>query len=127
MTRPRKRKQIIQAMVKERERQRKIRKLQESQTMNIQQHDWESSEEEEDVTAIGLIQKGSDSESDESDDDEVIVSEGEEFEQANDSAFRKLMASAVEESRCVWPSNCSNTCSRTNYLVEKQVLEVQQF
>ena len=82
MTRPNKRRRLVKEMVKERERQRKIRKLQESESRSIQERGWVSSEDEEDVTAIGLIQVGADSESDESDDDEVIVSEGEELEQA---------------------------------------------
>jgi predicted RNA-binding protein with PUA domain len=88
-------------MVRERERQHKVRK--------IQERVWESSEEEEDVTAIGLIQGSANSESDESEDDEVIVSEGEELEQADELAFGRLMASAVEESRCVLFPKCPIT------------------
>ena len=41
------------------------------------------------------------SESDDSEDDEVIVSEDEEQEQPDKSAFEKLMARAVNETRCV--------------------------
>jgi hypothetical protein len=66
MTRPNKRKQSVREMVKERERQSKMRKIQESETMNIQERGLESSEGEEDVTAIGLMQERADSESDES-------------------------------------------------------------
>ena len=76
MARPSKRKQSIREMIKERERERKVRKMQE-------ERGWESSEEEEDVTAIGLLQRSADSVSDESDEsegDEVTVSEGEEQE-----------------------------------------------
>ena len=74
--RPSKRKQSIWEMTKERERERKVRKMQE-------ERGWESSEEEEDVTAIGLLQRSADSVSDESDEsegDEVMVGEGEEQE-----------------------------------------------
>jgi hypothetical protein len=99
MARPNKRKQLVKEMIKERERQRKVRKVQECETTSIPEHRWESSEEEEDVTAPGLIQGSVDSGSDESEDDEVIVSEGEELEQADESAFALLMASAMEESR----------------------------
>lgn len=88
MTRPNKRKQSVKEMVKGRERQRKIRKIQECETRSIQERRWESSDDEEDVTAIGLIQGSADSESDESEDDEVMVSEGEELEQVDESAFR---------------------------------------
>ena len=76
MARPSKRTQSVRQMIHERERQRKVRKIE------------ESSDEEEDVTAIGLIQGNANSEFDESDDDEVIVSEGEELEQVNESAFK---------------------------------------
>ena len=72
MARPSKRTQSVRQMIHERERQRKVRKIE------------ESSDEEEDVTAIALIQGNANSEFDESDDDEVIVSEGEELEQANE-------------------------------------------
>ena len=94
-----KRKQSIREVVKERERQRKIRKMQE-------ERGWESSDEEEDVTAIGLLQpertrnadsvsasdKSDNSES-ESEDDEVLVSEEEELEEVDESAFEKLIKS----------------------------------
>ena len=42
-------------VVKEREKQRKIRKIQESEVRNLHSREWECSEEEENVTAIGLI------------------------------------------------------------------------
>ena len=98
-----KRKQAIKEVTKERERQRKIRKMQE-------ERGWESSEEEEDVTAIGLLQRtrsaDSVSASDESDnsdaeleDDEVLVSEEEEMEEVDESAFEELIKSALEQSR----------------------------
>ena len=115
MTRPNKRKQLCRKIAKEGGRQRKIQKIQKSETMHIQEHGWESSENEEDVTAIGLMQEREDSESDDSENDEVIVSEGEELEQANESAFGWLMASAMEESRCVWLHKCSSS-AETNYL-----------
>ena len=93
-----KRKQFLKAIAVERERQRKVRKMQE-------ERGWESSEEEEDVTAIGLLQpkRSADSadESDESEDDEVLVSEGEEQEEVDESAFEKLIMSALEQSRYV--------------------------
>jgi hypothetical protein len=82
-------------MIKERERQRKVRKVQECKTTSIPEHRWESSEEEEDVTAPGLIQGNVDSGPGESEDDKVIVSEGEELGQANESIFALLMASAI--------------------------------
>ena len=43
-------------------------------------------------------------------DDEVIVSEGEELEQANESAFGQLMASAAKESRCVTSQVSHHQC-----------------
>ena len=61
-----------------------------------------------DATALGLLQKSAESDqerapdSEESENDAVLVSEGEELEEVNVSAFRKLMASAVEQSWCVW-------------------------
>ena len=87
-------------MTKERERSRKIRKMQE--------RGWESSEEEEDITAIGLLQlerarsadlvSASDkSDNSESEDDEVLVSEEE--LKVNESGFEKLIKSALEQSR----------------------------
>ena len=100
-----KRKQSIREVVKERERQRKIRKMHE-------ERGWESSDEEEDVTAIGLLQpertRSADSVSasdepdnseSESEDDEVLVSEEEELEEVDESAFEKLIKSALEQSR----------------------------
>jgi hypothetical protein len=104
MTRPSKRKQFLKKLANQREAQRKIRKiLHENDTSyNAQDPGWESEEkEEQDAVAIGLIQGSADSESDESEDDEVIVSEGEELEQADESAFGLLMASAARESRYV--------------------------
>ena len=100
-----KRKKSIREVTKERERKRKIRKMQE-------ERGWESSEEEEDVTAIGLLQRArtrnADSEStsdestsgnSESEDDEVLVSEEEEVEEVDESAFEKLINSSLEQSR----------------------------
>ena len=43
----------------------------------------------------------SDLESEESENDEVLVSEGEGQEEADESAFGKLIASAVEQSQCM--------------------------
>ena len=93
-----KRKKSIREVTKERERQRKIRKMQEERR-------WEPSEEEEDITAIGLLQRtqtqspDSVSAADESDnsesEDEVLVSEGEEVEED----FEKLINSSLEQSR----------------------------
>ena len=71
---------------------------------------WESSDEEEDITAIGLLQpertRSADSVSasdksnnSESEDDEVLVSEEEELEEVDESAFEKLIKSALEQSR----------------------------
>ena len=62
---------------------------------------------EEDVTALGLFQRSgagsaSDLESVESEGDEVLVSEGEEQEEVDESAFVKLMASAIEQSMYVY-------------------------
>ena len=103
MTRPKKRKQFnVRDMVKERERQRKIRKLQESQSRSMPEPGWVSSEDEEDITATGPIQEDADSEDDEFE-DEVLVSEAEELEQVDESAFARLMASSIDESRCVAP------------------------
>jgi len=85
-------------MVKERERQRKIRILQETKsrrTPEHHEHGWASS----DITATGLIQGGVDSEDDELE-DEVLVNEAEELEQVNESAFARLMATSIEG---VWP------------------------
>ena len=39
--------------------------------------------------------------SDESEDEDVLVSEGEELEEVDESAFGRLIASAAEQSRCV--------------------------
>ena len=92
----------------ERERQRKARKMRE-------ERGWESPEAEEDVTATGLLQQragpGSvpvSDESEESRDGEVLVGEGEELKEVGGSAFARLMAGAVEQSRCVsrWFLKC---------------------
>ena len=108
-----KRKRSIKEVTKERERQRKARKIQE-------ERGWESSEVEEDVTALGLLQRSgagsasnleSASEDSESEIDEVLVSEGEEQEEVDESAFGKLMAGAVEQSRCVFHCQVPNTRS----------------
>jgi len=48
------------------------------------------------------LQGGVDSEDDELE-DEVLVNEAEELEQVNESAFARLMASNIDESRCVAP------------------------
>ena len=74
----------------------------------------------EDVTALGLLQRSgtgsasnleSASEDSESENDKVLVSEGEEQEEVDESAFGKLMASAVEQSRCVFHWQVPNTRS----------------
>ena len=100
-----KRKKSISEVTKERERQRKIRKMQE-------ERGWESSEEEVGITAIGLLQRArtrsadsvsasdeSDNSDAESEDDEVLVSEEEEMEEVDESAFEKLINSSLEQSR----------------------------
>ena len=98
-----KRKKSIREMTNERERQRKIRKMQEERR-------WESSDEEEDITAIGLLQPertrsadsvsaSDESDNSESEDDEVLVSKEEELEEVDESAFEKLIKSALEQSR----------------------------
>ena len=97
-----KRKKSISEVTKERERQRKIRKMQE-------ERGWESSEEV-DITAIGLLQRAQtrsadsvsasdESDNSESEDDEVLVSEEEEVEEVDESAFEKLINSSPEQSR----------------------------
>ena len=103
-----KRKQSIKEVTQGRERQRKVRKTRE-------ERGWESPEVEEDVVAPGFLQRSvadsaPDSESEESENDGVLVGEGEEV---GESAFGKLMASAVEQSRCVW---FLKRDARTNYL-----------
>ena len=63
---------------------------------------------EEDATAPGLLQRSADShqerasDSEESENDGVLVSEGEELEEVDESASRKLMARTVEQSRRMW-------------------------
>ena len=67
---------------------------------------------EEDVTALAprLLQRGADqgrdSATEESENGEVLVCEGEELEAVGESAFGKLMASAVEQSKYVWFPMC---------------------
>ena len=121
-----KRKRSIREVTKERERQRKARKRQE-------ERGWEPSEVEEDVTALGLSQRNgagsaSDLESEESENDEVLVSEGEEQEEVDESAFGKLMASAVEQSMYVyqWFFSCP-TPELTICHAGKQTSEAVQF
>jgi hypothetical protein len=119
MARPSKRKQSIRNVVQERENQRKIRKRQ-LQGEN-RKNGSESSDEEEDVLAVGLVIQGSANsafdESDDDEDDDVWVSEGEEVQQANESAFARLMASAVTQSRCVWsPLSSQSLDVETNCL-----------
>ena len=86
MARPNKRKQLMRELAKER---KKKRNLKDSDSKTIQEeHGWESSEVEEDVTAIGLLQQSAGAESDESDESEdeledVLVSEGEELEEVD--------------------------------------------
>ena len=98
-----KRKKSIREVTKERERQRKIRKMQE-------ERGWESSEEEEDITAFGLLQRAQtqsadsvsasdESDNSESEDNEVLLSEEEEVEEADESAFEKLINSSLEQSK----------------------------
>ena len=93
-----KQKRMCRNMVKEREQKRKRQNIEREE-----ERGWEFSEEEEDVTAIGLVQSEcpAPDEFDESEDDEVVVSEGEEVEEVDESAFVRLMASAAEQSRCV--------------------------
>ena len=55
---------------------------------------WESSEQE-DIIAIGLLQRSADSASGEPEDDEMLVGEGEEPEEVDESAFGNLIASAT--------------------------------
>jgi hypothetical protein len=108
MTRPTKRTRATRKMVADRESRYKMRKLQENAIIDalLEEHKWEPSPEPEepDVIPIGLMRMNADfagSESDDSEDDEVVVSEDEEREQPDESAFERLMASAVNESRCV--------------------------
>ena len=98
MAQPSKLKRSNRERTKEREGKRKVRKIQE-------ECGWESPEVEEDVTAIGLLpgqqNAGSVSdESDESEDEDVLPSEVEESEEVDESAFERLMASAVGQLRC---------------------------
>ena len=67
----------------------------------------ESSEEEEDIAAIGLLQRtrsadsvsaSDESDNSESEDGEVLVREVE-LEEVDESAFEKLIKSALEQSR----------------------------
>ena len=67
MARPNKRKQLMRELAKQRN---KKRNLKDSDSKVIQEeHGWESSEVEEDVTAIGLLQQSAGAESDESEDE----------------------------------------------------------
>ena len=96
MARPSKRKQHMRELAKERKRKRELA----SDTQ--EEHGWESSEVEEDVTAIGLLQHSVDlvlDEPEESEDEDLLVSEGEELEEVDKSAFGRLMVSAVVQSR----------------------------
>ena len=116
MARPHKRMQHIKELAKERKRKRNLNDSDSDRNI-IQEPEepgWDSSEVEEDVTAVGLLQQSAGSVSNESDleeseDDEledVLVSEGEELEEVDESAFGRLMASAVEQSRYVWVLKC---------------------
>ena len=94
---------------------------------------WESSEVEEDVTALGLFQRGeagsaSDLESEESENDEVLISEGEEQEEVDESTFEKLTADAIEQSMYIyqWFFSCP-TPKLTICHAGKQTLEAVQF
>ena len=74
----------------ERERQSKVKKMREERGLG-------SSEEGKDITAIGLLQRSADlvsSGSDESEDDGMLVSEGEELEEIDESGFGKLLTSS---------------------------------
>ncbi|KAN0083157.1 hypothetical protein V8E54_002245 [Elaphomyces granulatus] len=83
MTRPNKRKQLARGMVKERECAR-------SGNYRRPRRAWMGIFR---ITTIGLIQGGVELE------DEVLVNEAEELEQVNESAFARLMASSIDESR----------------------------
>ena len=113
MARSSKRKQLSREKAKENVRQRKVRKIQE-------ERGWESSEAE-DVMALGLLQRSADqeradsvSESEESENEEVLVSKKEELEEVDGSNRGKLMASAVERSMCAWFLKMPG--ARTDYL-----------
>lgn len=72
-----------------------------------------SPEAEEGVAALGVLQRGlnrggEDSVSEGSENDDVLVSEGE----VNGSAFGKLTASAVEQSKCIWFLKCPVTAPK---------------
>ena len=97
------RKKSIREVTKERERQRKVMKVQ-------KERGWESSEKQVDITAIGLLRRAQtrsadsvstsdESDNSESEDDEVLLSEVEEVEEVDESAFEKLMNSSLEQSR----------------------------
>ncbi|KAN0077454.1 hypothetical protein V8E54_005758 [Elaphomyces granulatus] len=110
MTRePNKRKQLAREMVKERERQGKIRKLWETKSRRTPEHGWASSEH-----------KGVDSEDDELE-DEVLVNEAEDLEQVNESAFARLMASSIDESSEARPiQNATRKGSGSSRKTEKR-------
>ena len=91
-------------MVKERERQhRSGRQRRDSETSEMLQLSG---------CYRGADQERTDSvpESEESEDDEVLGSEGGELEEVDESAFGKSMASAVEQQRCVWVWACLLKC-----------------
>ena len=114
--------QHIKELAKERKRKRNL-KDSDSDRNIIQEPEepgWDSSEVEEDVTAIGLLQRSAGSVSNESDleeseDDEledVLVSEGEELEEVDESAFGRLMASAESsQGMCGFLSACCQCTS----------------
>ena len=113
-------------MIDRGERQRKVRK--------VQGCGWGSSEVEKDVTAPALLQRSAvDSDSEqisdsESVNDEVLVSEGGELEEVDESAFGKLVAGAVEQSRCVIAQVLgakANFCRETSF-GRSTVLRYQQ-
>jgi hypothetical protein len=103
MARPTKRTAATRAMVQERERKKRQRTLEPQE-----ERGWESSDEEEDVEASGLQDPnanvlsndstdfGGSENSDSESEEEVLVSEGEETEELDESAFRILMARAEE-------------------------------
>ena len=82
---------------------------------------WEPSEEEEDITAIGLLQKAqtrsadlvstsNESDNSESEDDEVLVSEEEEVEDVDESTFEKLINSSLEQVHSLSSLSPSTRC-----------------
>ena len=80
---------------------------QDQKDAGLEERGWESSEEK-DITAIGLLQRtrsadlvsaSDESNNSEPEDDEVLVSEEEELEEVGESAFEKLIKSALEQPR----------------------------